>query len=70
MNKTDVIRAWKDPLYRASLSAEERTQLPDHPSAAVELADEQLKLTSAAALTTAMQCTEYTFNNFRSCCPK
>jgi mersacidin/lichenicidin family type 2 lantibiotic len=70
MNKTDVIRAWKDPLYRASLSAEERAQLPDHPSAAVELADEQLKLTSAAALTTAMQCTEYTFNNFKSCCPR
>ncbi|HTG32817.1 MAG TPA: mersacidin/lichenicidin family type 2 lantibiotic [Thermoanaerobaculia bacterium] len=70
MNKTDVIRAWKDPLYRASLSAEERTQLPDHPSAAVELADEQLKMTSGAALTTAMQCTEYTFNNFRSCCPR
>ncbi|MFL6237521.1 MAG: mersacidin/lichenicidin family type 2 lantibiotic [Thermoanaerobaculia bacterium] len=70
MNKADVIRAWKDPFYRASLSAEERALLPDHPAALVELDDEQLKSTSGSALTTAMKCTEFTFNNFRSCCPK
>jgi mersacidin/lichenicidin family type 2 lantibiotic len=70
MNKTDVIRAWKDPFYRASLTAEERALLPDHPASLVELADEQLKSTSGSALTTAQQCTEFTFNNFRSCCPK
>jgi mersacidin/lichenicidin family type 2 lantibiotic len=69
MNKADVIRAWKDPLYRASLTAEERAQLPDHPSAFVELEDEQLKLTSGAVITTARSCTEYTFNAFRNCCP-
>jgi len=70
MNKADVIRAWKDPFYRASLTAEQRALLPDHPAALVELDDEQLKSTSGAALTTAQTCTEFTFNNFRRCCPK
>ena len=70
MNKADVIRAWKDPFYRASLSAEERALLPDHPAALVELDDEQLKSTSGSALTPAQQCTEFTFNRFRACCPK
>jgi mersacidin/lichenicidin family type 2 lantibiotic len=70
MNKADVIRAWKDPLYRASLTTEERDRLPLHPSGLMELDDEQLESISGSALTTAQQCTEYTFNNFRSCCPK
>jgi mersacidin/lichenicidin family type 2 lantibiotic len=72
MNKADIIRAWKDPLYRARLTAEERALLPDHPSALVELDDEQLRSTSgsAVALTTAFDCTEYTFGHLRSCCPK
>jgi mersacidin/lichenicidin family type 2 lantibiotic len=70
MNKSDIIRAWKDPFYRASLTAEERALLPDHPAAFVELDDEQLKSTSGSVLTTAMTCTEFTFNRFRSCCPK
>jgi len=70
MNKADVIRFWKDPLYRASLTTEERDCLPLHPSGLMELDDEQLKSISGSALTTAQQCTEYTFNNFRSCCPK
>ena len=70
MNKADVIRAWKDPFYRASLSAEQRALLPDHPASLVELDDEQLRSAYGSALTTAQQCTELTFNNFRACCPK
>ncbi len=71
MNKADVIRAWKDPLYRASLSTEERDLLPLHPSGLMELDDEQLRsISGSVALTTAIDCTEYTFNRFRSCCPK
>jgi mersacidin/lichenicidin family type 2 lantibiotic len=69
MHKIDVVRAWKDPVYRATLSTEELAQLPAHPSGALELHDEQLKAISGAALTTAQTCTEYTFNNFRRCCP-
>lgn len=70
MHKIDVVRAWKDPLYRATLSPEELAQLPAHPAGALELRDEQLKAISGAALTTAQTCTEYTFNNFRRCCPR
>ena len=71
MKKVDIIRAWKDPLYRATLSADELAQLPSHPSGALEIQDEQLKAISGAlAETTAQTCTEYTFNNFRRCCPR
>ena len=33
----DIVRAWKDPEYRASLSEVERAQLPAHPSGLIEL---------------------------------
>jgi len=70
MRKVDVIRAWKDPLYRATLTADELAQLPGHPSGVLELRDEQLKDISGSANTTAQTCTEFSFNNFRRCCPR
>lgn len=33
MKKQDVIRAWRDPKYRRSLTAEQQAQLPAHPAA-------------------------------------
>ena len=33
MKKTDIVRAWRDPKYRRSLSAEQKAQLPTHPAA-------------------------------------
>jgi mersacidin/lichenicidin family type 2 lantibiotic len=32
MDTTLIIRAWKDPAFRARLSAEQRASLPDSPS--------------------------------------
>ena len=32
MNKINIIRAWKDPVYRNSLSEAEHAALPEHPS--------------------------------------
>jgi mersacidin/lichenicidin family type 2 lantibiotic len=32
MKKEVIVRAWKDPSFRASLSAEERSTLPESPS--------------------------------------
>ena len=32
MKKEWIVRAWKDPAFRASLSAEERDSLPESPS--------------------------------------
>lgn len=70
MKKVDVIRAWKDPVYRASLTPEELAQLPDHPSGVLEIQDEQLRGIAGLAETTAQTCTEFSFNNFRRCCPR
>jgi mersacidin/lichenicidin family type 2 lantibiotic len=70
METVEVIRAWKDPLYRSTLSAGELDQLPVHPAGLIELQDEQLKQIYGMAFTTAPTCTEYTFVNYRRCCPK
>ena len=70
MNKIDVIRAWKDPAYRASLSEEELAVLPAHPAGLADLSDDQLRMAGASTpVTTAPTCTMHTFLNWRSCCP-
>lgn len=38
----DVVRSWKDPEYRSSLSDDELRALPTHPCGPVELSDEAL----------------------------
>jgi mersacidin/lichenicidin family type 2 lantibiotic len=32
MDRTTIIRAWKDPAFRASLNSEQRAALPESPS--------------------------------------
>ncbi|HEX6292734.1 MAG TPA: mersacidin/lichenicidin family type 2 lantibiotic [Herpetosiphonaceae bacterium] len=44
MSIENIIRAWKDEEYRASLSETERAALPEHPAGLVELTDEELDL--------------------------
>jgi len=69
MNKNDVIRAWKDPFYRATLSEEAQASL-QHPAGITDLRDDQLTTAGASVpLTTALGCTEYTFHSWASCCP-
>jgi mersacidin/lichenicidin family type 2 lantibiotic len=61
MSKVDVVRAWKDEEYRASLTEAERAQLPAHPAGLIELDDEEMKAVLGAG--TASSC-------FRHCtCP-
>ena len=43
MSHLDIIRAWKDAEYRNSLSAEQLSQLPEHPAGMSALSDEVLK---------------------------
>jgi mersacidin/lichenicidin family type 2 lantibiotic len=38
----DYVKAWKDPVYRASLSEDERRSLPPSPAGFVELSDSEL----------------------------
>lgn len=42
MSEFDIIRAWKDPEYRASLSEAKLEQLPENPAGLVELPDRAL----------------------------
>ncbi|MEZ4726144.1 MAG: mersacidin/lichenicidin family type 2 lantibiotic [Caldilineaceae bacterium] len=42
MNTINLIRAWKDAEYRATLSAEELATLPQHPAGLVELPEEEM----------------------------
>jgi mersacidin/lichenicidin family type 2 lantibiotic len=70
MNKTDVIRAWKDPVYRATLSEEEMAAVPLHPAGLADLSDDQLRIAGGSDVaTTAPTCTNFTFLNWRACCP-
>jgi len=41
MARINILRAWKDAKYRASLSAAERAMLPANPAGAVELSAEE-----------------------------
>jgi len=68
--KVDVVRAWKDSSYRASLKAAELAGLQEHPSGLVQLTDAALKEASGLAglaVTTFRTCTEYTFRRFQCC---
>ena len=42
MSNVNIIRAWKDPIYRNSLSDAERAALPPNPAGAVEISDADL----------------------------
>ncbi len=70
MSKTTVVRAWKDPRFRASLSASELAGLPENPAGTIGVSDAQLKSagTSNRQLTTAWFCTLYSVGGSR-CCP-
>lgn len=69
MKAKELIRAWKDPIYRSTLGAEDRARLA-HPSGVVELSDDQLRRASglaSAIVTTFRTCTEYTYHRFQCC---
>jgi mersacidin/lichenicidin family type 2 lantibiotic len=42
MNTGDIIRAWKDELFRKSLSDEARAALPAHPAGEILLSEEEM----------------------------
>jgi len=57
MTIKDIIRAWKDPLYRKQLSAEERAALPANPAGEVELSEAELNQIHGGMLGTDDVCT-------------
>ncbi len=42
MSNNKIIRAWKDPAYRNSLSEAERAALPANPAGSIEISDTDL----------------------------
>lgn len=42
MNKLDIIRAWKDELFRKSLSSDQQVLVPEHPAGEIVLSDEEM----------------------------
>ena len=43
MPTMEIVKAWKDEEYRATLTAEQRAQLPEHPSGIIELEQPELE---------------------------
>jgi mersacidin/lichenicidin family type 2 lantibiotic len=44
----DIVQAWKNDAYRASLSAEEQAMLPESPAGEYELSDADLEVVYGA----------------------
>lgn len=60
MSDADVIRAWRDPEFRATLDADQQVALPPHPSGLIELSGAELDSVAGGALpnTLATRCSE------------
>jgi mersacidin/lichenicidin family type 2 lantibiotic len=75
MNNLDIVRSWKDPKYRRSLSVQQLQTLPQHPAGSAILTDQELKTASGLMnseeglgfSTTAIGCTSFTFHGWQSC---
>ncbi|HYX52248.1 MAG TPA: mersacidin/lichenicidin family type 2 lantibiotic [Candidatus Limnocylindrales bacterium] len=72
----DVIRSWKDPKYRRSLTAQQLQAIPEHPAGSFMITEQEMKVASglmmededfSIPLTTALGCTDYTFHSWKSC---
>ena len=70
MSELEIVRAWKDPVYRAGLDPGLLAAAAS-PIGDPELSDDELKDASwqTQVLTTAPTCTELTFQGWRRCCP-
>ncbi len=51
MTLRNVIRAWTDPVYRASLGEAERAQLPENPAGIIELTGTELEFVAGGGHT-------------------
>ncbi len=64
MKKHQIIRSWRDPEYRASLSDAERALLPEHPAAAIDISEAELALAGGDAVSEGVvPISRYTYNS-------
>jgi mersacidin/lichenicidin family type 2 lantibiotic len=59
MSNNKIIRAWKDPVYRASLSEAERAALPANPAGSIEISDSDLGKVAGGISMFTLYCTYY-----------
>lgn len=52
MKKVDIVRAWRDPEYYASLTEAEKAQVPAHPAGTMDLEDQDLTFAAGGVLET------------------
>jgi mersacidin/lichenicidin family type 2 lantibiotic len=52
VSNQNVIRAWKDPAYRNSLSEAERSAMPANPAGSIEISDGDLGKVAGGVLLT------------------
>ncbi len=72
MSEVEIVRAWRDPRYRRSLSAGQLQMLPGNPAGPTDLTGYELKAAGfwpdlEEIITTARTCTELTFNHWKAC---
>lgn len=73
MSDVDIVRAWRNPRYRRSLSAEQMQTLPGNPAGPTDLTGDELKAAGfwpdleEKVLTTAFDCTDLTFAGLKAC---
>lgn len=65
VSNLEIVRAWTDPRYRRSLSAEQLQRLPGNPAGPTDLTVDEVEratgLMEAVPITTAITCTRHTF---------
>jgi mersacidin/lichenicidin family type 2 lantibiotic len=59
MSNNKTIRAWKDPVYRNSLSEAERAALPANPAGSIEISDADLGKVAGGFVLFTAYCTYY-----------
>jgi mersacidin/lichenicidin family type 2 lantibiotic len=76
ISNLDIIRAWRNPRYMRSLSAEQLQRLPGNPAGSSDLSADEMKAAAGFRSrefnveTTAIDCTVFTFNHWKACgCP-
>jgi mersacidin/lichenicidin family type 2 lantibiotic len=59
MSNNKIVRAWKDPVYRNSLSEAERAALPANPAGSIEISDADLGKVSGGLSIFSLYCTQW-----------
>ena len=59
MSKLDIVRAWKDEEYCESLTAADRSRLPQNPAGIVELTDPDMAQVEGGTITYPFGCDSF-----------